>query len=96
MAGNPKTQKPLVRLFGDETQNRLQDATANALPSVGAISNGNVIEYTAAGGNIAHRLGKRWTGCFAILGAPITASSSSDDTKFVSIAATTPGKAWVF
>ena len=95
MAGS-KPQKPLLRLFGDETQNRLQDATAQALPAIGSINQGALIEYGAAGGQIAHRLGRKWTGCFAVVGAPITASSSSDDSKFVNITATTAGKAWVF
>lgn len=92
----PIKQKSLLRLFGDETQNRLQDATSNALPTIGSINNGSLIEYTASGGDIAHRLGRKWSGCFAVVGAPITSASSSDDSKFVNITATTAGKAWVF
>lgn len=89
-------QKQLLRLYGDESQNRNQDATQNALPNIGAINEGTLVEYTAAGGNIAHKLGRRWVGCFAVLGAPITSASTSDDALFVGITATTAGKAWVF
>lgn len=93
MAGK---QKQLVRLFGDELQNRLQDQASNALPNIGAINDGALVEYSIGTSNVAHRLGRRWTGCFAVVGAPITSATTNNDALYVSITATTAGKAWVF
>lgn len=95
--------RTLLRLFGDQLQNRLQDATQNALPDSSSITSGQLVncDVGTVPGNFPHKLGRKYLGYMVVKNGGITGvvdSPSTDDTKFIRLAAAVAGPItiWVF